>query len=258
MAIKWRDKDQKKLVTYVRKFNAGITRLEKSNPDIYGILPERINVQEARQSFTTRADFNRFLKKIDRFFKPKARDVIQSSSGPALRWQVKEEKLIERRLNKIRKNIVKEFNVTYDQQEYLNLRPVDFEQKKQEELSKGRADKWFNFLYQAERESADRYYDKIFSGVYSQYKNALREQIGGDIAEDIIRYIDENKIYGTDILWAIGQDDGIGFEYMYSLEQRQAKGENILERWKSIMPTVKAQRRYQERIGRKEKNESDS
>lgn len=89
--MRWRPQDEKKLLTYVRKFNAAITRLEKLNPDAAGILPERMNAKELRNTIGDRTSFNRKLKSIDRFFKPGARKVVQTPDGAlALKWEVQE------------------------------------------------------------------------------------------------------------------------------------------------------------------------
>lgn len=249
-AIKWRPQDEKKITSQVRKFNAAITRLEKKRPELKdaGVLPERLDVKEVKSGITTRKDFNKFVAKTNRLFKKGAQDLVKTQDGfYKLRWQQKEERYLERSINYRRKQAVDMFKLSKQQQEFLNLRPLDFQQEYRTIMFKSNdmennIQEWYNFLYTAEREAMDLYYSDEFMKVRPSYYKALRSQVGGQLAEDIISMLENADIYGTDILYAIGQDDALGFEFIYSLEEQIAKGTLVKERWEKLIPTIKKQR----------------
>lgn len=91
MAIRWRNEDITKLRNHVRKFNAKITREIKKNPKLKEFLPERLNVNELRDTITTRRDFNNIIKSVNRFMDKKATQIVTLGNGVSLtRWEKRE------------------------------------------------------------------------------------------------------------------------------------------------------------------------
>lgn len=91
-AMKWRKEDEKKLSKAVRKFNASITNISKKNPEIAeaGLYPEKLSVKALRSNILTRSDYNRTLSSIERWFKPKSREIITKSGIMMTRYSYKE------------------------------------------------------------------------------------------------------------------------------------------------------------------------
>lgn len=245
--IKWRQEDKTKVSRYVQKFNTAITRLEKLNPDLVdtGVLPERLDASEIRSQITTRADFNRFLKRVDRFFKPGAKDIVLSPSGYRMtRWGVKEAKLTEHRINRQRAAFVEKMKISKPEQKALKLKPIDVFKEQQKVLnsdSPSKAQKWMNFLYTLERESGDNYYANMSIKVQESYIKALKNAFG-DQSETLVNFIKDNKIKGTDILYAISKNDILDFEYLYSRDDADSKLEMLTEYWLKIYSEIEQER----------------
>ena len=245
--IKWRQQDKTKVSRYVQKFNTAITRLEKLNPDLVdtGVLPERLDVSEIRSQITTRADFNRFIKRVDRFFKPGAKDIVMAPSGYRMtRWGIKEAKLTERRINQQRVAFVEKMKISKAEQKALKLKPIDVFKEQQKVLnsdSPSKAQKWMNFLYTLERESGDNYYTNMSVQVQQSYIKSLKNTFG-DQSETLVNFIKDNEIKGTDILYAISKNDILDFEYLYSREDADAKLEMLTDYWLQIYAEIKRER----------------
>lgn len=256
--IKWRPQDQTKLSAYVRKFNAAITRLEKKNPEIVGTgaLPQRLDIQNVKSGITTRRDYNKQIAKIDRFFKKGAQTIIKDKTTGyyITKWGKREETYLQRSVNAKRANITKLFKLNKKDRKILDLNQLDFEATKREIFNKitpehdmediaNITQEWQNFLYTTERESRDLYLENTFYNVRPSYFKALRERIEVPEVEDLIKLLQQNDIWGTDILLAVAEDDALSFETIYSLQAKYEKLEQLIEHWKEIIPKLQAKRK---------------
>lgn len=265
MAIKWRQQDLKKLAIYTRKFNAAITRLEKKAPDLIGtgVFPERITTSDLKSRILNRNDFNREIRKIDRFFKKGAQDIVRDESGfETTRWQKREVKYTEQRINAQKRAYVKKYNIPKNQLEFLGLEPIDLmaEKKKifneagkldsyEEQINK--LQEWYNIAYTMDREASSDYLDTAFAKLRSAYINAIKAHMPQDKAEELIQFLNDNEIWGSDIVWAISQNDVLDFEYFYNTEDELARSEIMIDRWKGMLPKLKQQDFYYHKKKRK-------
>lgn len=74
--INWRESDSKELARVVRNFNAKLKRLEKKNPQIKNVLPEKVSVAQLKELINTRQDLNRELNSLKRFSKRGAEEIV--------------------------------------------------------------------------------------------------------------------------------------------------------------------------------------
>lgn len=254
--IKWRPQDTKKLNTYIRKFNAAITRLEKKNPGLEGtgVLPERLVKSELVTRINTRDDFNREMRKIDRLFKKGAQEIKKDSSGfYTTVWSQREERYLQQRINKQRRAVIEKYQIPKAQWQFLGLEPVDFkaqrEKAKRKSLGAEPEDQaniiqdFYNFLYTAERETSDDYYTGMFAKLRNAYLKAIDLHLPKDKGEELKALLEENQIWGSDIVYAISQNDILDFEYYYSLEDAEQKAILLLDRWKQMIPNIVKQRK---------------
>lgn len=65
--IKWNQNQQKRLEKAVRNFNNKITRLEKKDPRLKSMLPERIDLKDMKENIKTATDLNREVKALSNF-----------------------------------------------------------------------------------------------------------------------------------------------------------------------------------------------
>lgn len=261
MAIRWRQNDLKKLSTYVRKFNAAITRLEKNAPDLkgLGVFPERLYADELKARIMNRNDFNREMRKIDRFFKKGARDIVRDEAGfETTRWQKRELKYTEMRINAQNRAYIKKYNIPKNQIEFLGLKPVDLMKEKKKIFTEaGKLDsyeqqinklqEWYNIAYTLDRESSADYLNEAFARLRSAYFNAINAHMPPERAEELINFLKDNDIWGSDIVWAISQNDILDFEYFYSTDDEERRAEVMLDRWKGMLPKLQKQPFYQEK-----------
>lgn len=267
MAIRWRESDLKKLSIYVRKFNAAITRLEKNTPELAdsGVFPQRLNVSELKSRILTRKDYNREMKAIDRFFKPGARDIIKGNNGYyTTKWGKAERRYLEQRTNANRKKFIEKYNVPKNQQASLGLEPISLDAEEKKILSKAakltdpedkenELQKWYNLIYTLEREASGEYLETNFAKLRNSYFKAIQEHMPKQQADELIQYLEDNDVWGSDIVWAISQNDIFDFEFMYSLEDELSKAEIMKERWEQILPELKQQDFYKNKVNKPRK-----
>lgn len=258
MAIKWRTQDLAKLSIYVRKFNAAITRFENKAPEYIGsgVIPERLDTAELKSRILTRNDFNREMRKIDRFFKPGARDIIKDKSGfETTKWQKKELQYTVARVNAQKRAYIEKYQVPKAQQQFLGLEPLNIEKAREKifrEAAKledpedkiNKLQEWYNLAYTIERESASGYYAQNFAKLRNAYFKGIREHMPPEQAEELIKYLEDNNVWGSDIVWVVAQNDILDFEYFYSTAENEERATRMMERWQQIMPGLKEQGFY--------------
>lgn len=104
-SIKWRDQDVDLLKKQIRNFNRKIDRLtKKGDPQIVAALPPKMSLKTARQQITTRAEYNKTLKSIERFTERGSEALIRTKGGvEAPKFEVKELEARVRSINAARK-----------------------------------------------------------------------------------------------------------------------------------------------------------
>lgn len=251
--IKWRPKDAKKLAVYVRKYNAAITRLEKKHPELEGsgVLPQHINVDELKSRIITRADYNRELKKIDRLFNKGAQEIVKDTTGYyTTKWEQRERRYTEQRINQLRKRTIEKYGVRKEQVNFLGLESVDLEKEKKRIFDKASKEdsiedaentlqEWFNLMYTIERESSMEYYNTAFAKLRNAYFKAIRAHLESDEAEDLIHYLIDNDIWGSDIVYAVSINDALDFEIFYNTDTETERYRLLKQRWEKIVPQLK-------------------
>lgn len=79
----WKKSDEKKLSSYVQKFNAKRTREQRKNPNMAAVLPEKLDGQLLRKNIKNRKQLNIYYKQIDRFMKTELK-IVTNSQGFAI------------------------------------------------------------------------------------------------------------------------------------------------------------------------------
>ena len=93
--INWRKVDNERLINLVRRVNAKITRVSKISEEMAQAQPERLNITELRQelSTSTRAEYNIFINRYNRYMRQGAENVyITKDGGDATNRKKKEVK----------------------------------------------------------------------------------------------------------------------------------------------------------------------
>ena len=108
----WKKSDEKKLSSYVQKFNAKRTREQRKNPNMAAVLPEKLDSQLLRKNIKNRKQLNIYYKQIERFMKTELK-IVTNSQGFAItnyelnevRYAVQSENARRRHEQKIIDNI---------------------------------------------------------------------------------------------------------------------------------------------------------
>ena len=114
--IRWQESDNQELAKAVRNFNAKLKRLEKKNPKLKNVLPDKVSVAQMKNLIETRQDLKRELNALKRFSKRGAEEIIDVPGNDynlkATKWQKEE---MTRRIgviNRKRKKRLKEIEQT--------------------------------------------------------------------------------------------------------------------------------------------------
>ena len=81
--LTWKKSDEKKLSSYVQKFNAKRTREQRKNSNMAGVLPEKLDAQLLRKNIKNRKQLNIYYKQIERFMKTDLK-IVTNSQGFAI------------------------------------------------------------------------------------------------------------------------------------------------------------------------------
>ena len=98
--MRWRESDRKELERVIKNFNAKLYRIEKNHPEIMDYQPAKVSKKEILETITTRADYNRTIKNLQKFSKRGAETPVKSSRGAkATQWAVDKYKQEQRTEN---------------------------------------------------------------------------------------------------------------------------------------------------------------
>lgn len=90
----------------VRNYNAKIRRLEKTERDL--VLPDRITINEIKESVDTRKQLNRKLKALERFTKRGAEDTVYIDGLKTSKYQVGE---VQRELRRVKAQLTRQISI---------------------------------------------------------------------------------------------------------------------------------------------------
>lgn len=249
--IRWRKADEIKLRNYVRKFNASITRESKKNPELAdaNILPEKMDYKSIRNNITTRKDYNNVIRRIDRWFRPGARDVITDESGIRMtRWIKKEVQYASMRITNRRKKVREGLRLGEKALKELHLDDITPKEKLQKIAERlkdysennntdieNETQSWQNFVQSVLNRDYQAYDDKRNEEYYENYINSLYENFGVTNAAAIQNIIEENDINGYQLYIMGLRDDRVSISFVYSPEDEEQLTDFLLRG----LPTLK-------------------
>ena len=190
MAIIYDKKLNQEINRTIKNFNQKIARLEKQEREL---LPSKITKKELKESVYTRSELQRKLKKLQRFSKRGAEDIIETKGGVRLTQyeltNIKKENArvkanITREINRLRVNKPKIFGKTQastfsemGDTEYLNL--VARRKALEKDINKLSRDEFERFTKLVE-----------VTGRNQQYMNSIFKQNYFDMLTDLAYYFD--------------------------------------------------------------------
>ena len=231
--IRWKQSDNDDLRKAVKNFNAKISRLEKKNPELKEVLPERVTVAQMKELIDTRQDLNRELNALRRFSRRGSEQVVQVPDNDynlqLTKWQKEE---MTRRVGIINRKRKKRL------EEISNIEMTSRGQKlgyKRGELGMGKADeialkpmkaftpkmtktdlrKKFKTI---KKESQSSYWNLRERVMKANYIKSLEENFNPNDVEDIIDAIDRMSF---EEFYKTFQAEGGNFETAYPPDAEQ-------------------------------------
>lgn len=242
--IKWRPEDTKKLSRAVQKFNTSITKLSQKNPEIAeaGLYPDKISVKQLRERILTRSDFNREIASINRWFKPKARDIITLEGIKMTRYAYKEALYRYQSQLHTYNTSLKEAHDNLRKQAQLGQKPLS-PMEKLKQITKAREDKsdynyqdeenlqksWAVYQMKLAKRSNDKYYEETNRLYYTNYMASLDENFTKEHANDIQALMYTLQLTGYEMYLLTTINPDLDIEYIYGPEEEEKKYQYIYE-----------------------------
>lgn len=157
--IRWRESDTEQLAKRVKNFNAKLTRLAKTHPELVDILPERVSTKALRQDITNRQEYNKVIKALSAFTEKGSEQVVTGKSGVrTTKWQLQQVQKAVRAENRKRRQEAQKLAaapVRIGGKVYTNVRRMAGMQAKQPlsvNLNARTQESWENFARYMERQ----------------------------------------------------------------------------------------------------------
>lgn len=240
--IRWRDKDIKKLTTYVRKFNAAITRFEKAHPEYSGWqIPQRLSTESLKKSIKTRNDFDYQMARIDRFFKAGAKDLVLYNGILMTKWQRKEIQILQQREKARIESLKKQYSSSpsvnrqaglYSKEPKTKINEINKKLNRKDVINnyteEDAMQSWYNFLHELERRGSESFTDDFKFKIFNAYKKGVETIYTKEQAEIILNKLEEYKITPQELLVMRQRWDIFDNDYVYGPEEQDEKFETTL------------------------------
>lgn len=239
----WRKKDALKLSRSVQKFNSSITKLSNKHPELAdaGLFPQKLDISQIKERGLSRRDYNRLLKRIDRWFKPKNREIIMRNGIRMTRYEYNEARYdvmsIQYR-SKQKSNLAG--RSIRQQQKIKPSEQFDVESKLSSLKDRIHSDSlsdftpedaleaWKMFTQTVFIKSGEYYYQKGFDLYYKNYEKAVRENFPSDYADQIMGILSDLGIDGYKLYTMVGEYPPLDIDYLYGPEEVEAKIEQLI------------------------------
>lgn len=244
MEMRWRKKDIQKLATYLRKFNTSITKLSQRFPELAdsGLLPTKLSTKEIRDSEISRRDYNRLLKKIDRWFQPKSREIITRNGIKMTRWEYQNALNDAQRINYSRAKRRKQAGFSNrqiqqaGQDKSVSAKLASLQERiHTDEYSEFTAEMaregWIAFTKALQKQSTDEYYAQQSARYYDNYNTAIYENFSDPYDTQLANFLEDFRLSGDELFDLIGRYPQLDIDYMYGPEEEESKLEML---WDTI------------------------
>lgn len=241
--MRWREKDRRLFTTNIRKFNTSITKLGKQYPELAdaGLLPSKLDINALRASELTRKDFNILMRQIDRWFKPKSRDIITRGGIKMTRWEYQNTLNAVQRINAQKAKTRQAAKHSSRQRKQagedksVSKKLQDIKQRLSEsnEYSEYTPDMaqqaWKSFVSTVARQSTDEYQEERNALYYYNYNKAIYENFSDGNDTAVANFLEDFRLTGEELFNLIAEFPVLDIDYMYGPEEEDNKIEVITE-----------------------------
>lgn len=250
--IRWNDANHQELKRVVRNFNAKVKRLEKKNPELKNVLPDKVSVAQMKELIETRNDLKRELNSLKRFSQKGAEKLVDVPGNDynlkTTNWQKKE---MSRRIGVINRKRKKRLNdleniemtsggkplgykksdIGMGSAESNSLKPMNAFTPK---MTRGDLNKKFEAI---KNESKEMYWDKRDLGLIDSYISSLEDNLNANDIKDIVDHINKMDVKEfKKIFYAEGGHELFDFSYPKTEEEKRQYTEHLKSIW---MPNKK-------------------
>lgn len=240
--IRWRDKDVTKLRNYVRKFNASITRFENQHPEYSGWqIPQRLNFSNLQKQIQSRADFNYYLNKIDRWFKKGARELVSYNGILITKWDRKELQYAQQRQKSMIKRFKKEFSTSpsvlrnagiYEQDPAAKLKSIlkdiNDDSPNNNYTEENGIQAWRNFRKKVEERGSEKFRENLRHRLFNSFFKTLETVFSEEQQQDIKDLMENYKINSLELYSMRTYYDEFNIDWVYGPEDAEDKYEQIM------------------------------
>lgn len=240
----WSPQDSQDLQRAINKFNRKLARLEKANPELKGLLPERAKFSFYRSAINNKIDLRREINSLNRFSKPGAEKLktIGVNNAQVTKWQLEESRRRVKGINKRREerlNYILGQQVTTENQprnytradmglsdmKLRQFRPLNITTKAMTQQDVG--EKWKTIVSQ----SSKGYYKKSDYQWRENYIKSLEDNFGSN-ADEIIEQIRDMDIEEFKKVMYSDTEAGIEFNYVGNFGEVQQRLPQLYRLWK--------------------------
>lgn len=217
--VTWTKTQNKKLQRAVKRWNDKIKREVKKNNKLLDVPSiKKLTVKDVKKDMTTINDLNRFLRQVDRAFRPGTFETITNDQGAVTtKWELNEIKLGLRRINKVREQMRSDLpdkpeyygTQTAVKKQIMPNRKVDF--KKQSRRS------WALQVQSINKMGSDSYRGVLYSNYKDNYLRSIDKVFGsrGQPLKDLLSNVDAKWMYDN---YYLNSELTIDFVYLSQLD----------------------------------------
>lgn len=232
--ITWRKVDTQKLTNVVRQFNGKLTRAIAKNPDFVNALPNRINRAEleAYLKTTTRNEFNRTIRSLQRFLRADALQPKVNSQGVVTtKWEYRETQIRNNIRNARRREQREQANPSplagnIATVEDANLSPVNFN------FERMSVEDWKAFVESVNAQSSDMHRSQAAESYKAIYLQKIDENLGtaGDELYFFVASLPAILIYDNYL-----NDPVLNIQFTSDPIPSKLIADSALARWKRVL-----------------------
>lgn len=213
------DKKRKaKLGQAIGDYNRKLTRLEKNNPALKGVLPERLDAKALKREVTTKDEYNALMADIRRFNRQRGIDLVQIGDVVKTDYEVDQIKRLLKRVNEQRADERKRLGLTDRKDELGTIRELSLKDKK---IPKIRSEfEYRKFVEGLKKQSSKGYINTKNELYVLNLKKAMKNQIP-IYGDKIVAVLD--TMTTDEILQYYASHGDVTFEFAYGAQAEEEK-----------------------------------
>lgn len=232
--VKWTSTDTEKVEKLAARFNAKLTRIAKTRPEISEYQPYPIDsellIERLQQG--TRADLDRTVSYYSAYLKEGAEKPITTEQGvKTTKYEIdllskQVARINRKRAQEVTQADVSEYKGNISSLENRNLRPKQFNPDRITQRE------WNKYFESVQTQATDAYEINKMQAYKSNYLKAIDNVLGplGNELRTLIEGLPPNVVY-----WNYYADPLLQLDFIYDPLQAQVIASAVLEKWREVI-----------------------